>query len=97
MDDPRYATVAGTFSSTSVPAPRSLQTSNCPPKLRARSRIPSRPKWPARFPCSRIVGSMPPPSSQHRIQDAGRAFHEHGEGRRGVILATGELRAQSRE
>src|SRR5712692_10538454 len=44
----RYATEAGIISSTSVPAPRSLHTSSCPPIPLERSRIPLKPKCPGR-------------------------------------------------
>jgi hypothetical protein len=56
----RYAVLAGTCSSISVPAPRSLPTSSCPFTIAARARIPGRPKWPST--CCRAIVSASIPS-----------------------------------
>jgi len=42
-----YTTDPGMLSSTSVPAPSSLHTTNRPPIRLARSRMPAIPQWPA--------------------------------------------------
>src|SRR5262249_20879987 len=53
-----YAAAAGTFRSTSVPSPFSLQTSRWPPISSARSRMPGRPKCPS-IGAPSIAGSIP--------------------------------------
>src|SRR5260370_7958265 len=63
-----YAMVAGTLSWTSVPAPASLQKSNCAPIRCARSFTPPSPQCPWRLPSFRPSGSIPFPSSHPPTQ-----------------------------
>src|SRR5258706_1812354 len=72
-DGERYAVAAGTFNSSSVPAPAPLQMVSLAPILCARSRIPDNPQLPGRPPASSVAASMPCPSSRTRMRNSRRS------------------------